>query len=69
VSHGQPGDPIQVPLSVEIAAHSGEPLTFLQLQAGGAPAPPPGNGNPYVPLVVDGIFGPRRSRRRSGSWA
>jgi hypothetical protein len=60
VSHGQPGDPVQVPLTVEIAAHSGEPLTFLQLQATGAPpAPPPGNGNPYFPLVVDGIFGPQ----------
>jgi hypothetical protein len=58
VSHGQPGDPIEVALSVEIAAHSGEALTFLQLQAVGTPAPPPGNGDPYVPLVVDGIIGP-----------
>ncbi len=59
VSHGQPGDPIEVELSVEIAAHSGEALTFLQLRAAGTPAPPPGNGNPYAPVVVDGIFGPQ----------
>ncbi|MGH3296004.1 MAG: hypothetical protein ACRDP7_29815 [Trebonia sp.] len=60
VSHGQPGDPIQVALSVEIASHSGEALTFLQLRAsGGPPAPSPGNGNPYVPLAVDGSFGPQ----------
>jgi peptidoglycan hydrolase-like protein with peptidoglycan-binding domain len=58
VSHGQPGDPTQVALSVEMAAHSGEPLTFLQLQAAGTPAPPPGNINPFIPLVVDGILGP-----------
>jgi hypothetical protein len=51
------GRPIEVALSVEVAAHSGEALTFVQLQAAGTPAPPPGKGNAYVPLVVDGIFG------------
>ena len=57
VSHGQPGDPIKVPLSVEIAAHSGDPLTFLQLELAGT-SPAPGNPNPYCPLAVDGVFGP-----------
>ena len=61
VSHGQQGDPISVRLSVEKAAHSGQPVTFLRLEAGDGPAPSPGpsSGNPYTPLAVDGSFGPQ----------
>jgi peptidoglycan hydrolase-like protein with peptidoglycan-binding domain len=61
VSHGQQGDPCRVPLSVEAASHSGEPITFLRLEAGDGPAPSPGpsSGNPYTPLAVDGSFGPQ----------
>jgi peptidoglycan hydrolase-like protein with peptidoglycan-binding domain len=59
VSHGRPGDPITVALSVEIAAHSGEALTFLQLQVAGSTQ---GDGNPYLPLVVDGDFGPETTK-------
>jgi hypothetical protein len=58
VSHGQPGDPRRLALSVEIAAHRGTPgETFLRLQAGGAaiPAGQPG-GNPFLPLAVNGSF-------------
>jgi hypothetical protein len=58
VSHGQPGDPIQVPLSVEIAAHSGEPLTFLQLEAAGGgttgSSSPPAAHPPAVAVSGDG---------------
>jgi peptidoglycan hydrolase-like protein with peptidoglycan-binding domain len=61
VSHGQQGDPCRVPLSVEAASHSGQPVTFLRLEAGDGPAPSPGpsSGNPYIPLAVDGSFGPQ----------
>jgi peptidoglycan hydrolase-like protein with peptidoglycan-binding domain len=59
VSHGQEADPCRVPLSVEAAAHPGEPITFLRLQAGGAPVP---TGNPFCPLAVDGDFGPMTIR-------
>lgn len=63
VSHGQEGDPIQVALSVEIASHQGEALTFLRLEAGGAvPPPPPSHGNPFCPLAVDGVFGPQTTK-------
>ena len=55
VSHGQQGDPISVRLSVEKAAHSGQPVTFLRLEAGDEPGP----GNPFTPLGVDGDFGPQ----------
>jgi peptidoglycan hydrolase-like protein with peptidoglycan-binding domain len=55
VSHGQQGDPISVRLSVEKAAHSGQPVTFLRLEAGDVPGP----GNPFTPLGVDGSFGPQ----------
>lgn len=59
VSHGQEADPIRVLLSVEESAHSGETLTFLRLGVGGStPTPPPTGGNPFIPLVVDGSFGP-----------
>lgn len=53
VSHGQPGDPIQTMLSVEIAAHSGEPITFLQLvvESGGTTVSP---DPPTVALVSSG---------------
>jgi hypothetical protein len=46
VSHGRPGDPVQVPLSEEMAA---EPITFLRLVPGDA-VPPQGGPNPYCPL-------------------
>lgn len=62
VSHGQEGDPVQVALSVEIAAHPGDTLTFLQLEAGGSAPPPPPHGNPFCPLTVDGIFGPQTTK-------
>jgi hypothetical protein len=55
VSHGQQGDPISVHLSVEKAAHSGQPVTFLRLQAGAGPGP----ANPFTPLGVDGSCGPQ----------
>jgi hypothetical protein len=61
VSHGQPGDPIQVPISVEIAAHPGDALTFLRLEVAGGPPPAP-NPNPYCPLAVDGDFGPQTTK-------
>ena len=48
VSHGQQGDPISVRLSVEKAAHSGQPVTFLRLVAGDVPAP----ANPFTPLDI-----------------
>ena len=53
VSHGQQGDPVEVPLSEEIVA---QPITFLQLKAGGA-VPPQGGPNPFCPLDVNGEFG------------
>jgi hypothetical protein len=65
VSHGRPGDPVQVPFSEEIVA---EPITFLRLMPGGA-VPPQGGPNPYCPLDVDGDFGPDTTRalqRRAG---
>jgi peptidoglycan hydrolase-like protein with peptidoglycan-binding domain len=52
VSHGQQGDPVEVPLSEEIVA---QPITFLQLKAGGA-VPPQGGPNPFCPLDVNGEF-------------
>lgn len=58
VSHGRPGDPVQVPLSMEIVA---EPITFLRLLPGGT-VPPQGGANPYCPLDVDGEFGPDTTR-------
>ena len=56
VSHGQEADPDRTLLSVQIA---GQPpgVTFLRLLAGGPP-PPPTTGNPFIPLAVDGSFGP-----------
>lgn len=59
VSHGQEDDPVQVALSAEIESHKGQALTFLRLEAGGSPPPPPPHGNPYLPLAVDGDFGPQ----------
>lgn len=53
VSHGQQGDPVEVPLSEEIVA---QPITFLRLKAGGA-VPPQGGPNPFCPLDVNGEFG------------
>jgi hypothetical protein len=53
VSHGQQGDPHEVPLSEEIVA---EPITFLRLKPGGA-VPAQGGPNPFCPLDVDGEFG------------
>jgi peptidoglycan hydrolase-like protein with peptidoglycan-binding domain len=53
VSHGQQGDPVEVPLSEEIVAH---PITFLRLMPGGA-VPPQGGPNPFCPLDVNGEFG------------
>jgi len=51
VSHGQQGDPVEVPLSEEIVA---QPITFLRLMPGGAvPAQGP---NPFCPLDVNGDF-------------
>lgn len=56
VSHGREADPDRTLLSVQIA---GQPpgVTFLRLLAGGPP-PPPTTGNPFIPLAVDGSFGP-----------
>jgi peptidoglycan hydrolase-like protein with peptidoglycan-binding domain len=59
VSHGQQGDPTEVPLSVEIAAHPGDMLTFLQLELAGTTS---GSPNPYCPLAVDGAFGPQTTK-------
>jgi hypothetical protein len=53
VSHGQQGEPVEVPLSEEIVA---EPITFLRLMPGGA-VPTQGGPNPFCPLDVDGEFG------------
>ena len=53
VSHGQQGDPVEVPLSEEIVA---QPITFLRLMPGGA-VPPQGGPNPFCPLDVNGEFG------------
>ena len=53
VSHGQQGDPVEVPLSEEIVA---QPITFLRLMPGGA-VPPQGAPNPFCPLDVNGEFG------------
>jgi hypothetical protein len=53
VSHGQQGDPVEVPLSEEIVA---QPITFLRLMPGGA-VPAPGGPNPFCPLDVNGEFG------------
>ena len=53
VSHGRQGDPVQVALSGEIVA---QPITFLRLMPGGAV--PQSGPNPYLPLDVDGAFGP-----------
>jgi hypothetical protein len=53
VSHGEQGDPVEVPLSEEIVA---QPITFLRLMPGGA-VPPQGGPNPFCPLGVDGDFG------------
>lgn len=58
VSHGQPGDPVEVPLSEEIVA---QPITFLRLVAG-AGVPPRDNPNLYCPLDVDGAFGPETTK-------
>jgi peptidoglycan hydrolase-like protein with peptidoglycan-binding domain len=58
VSHGQQGDPRRVALSVEIAAHAANPgLTFLQL-VGGRQGNIDPDTNPFLPLTVDGSFGP-----------
>jgi hypothetical protein len=53
VSHGQQGDPVEVPLSEEIVA---QPITFLRLMPGGA-VPAQGGPNPFCPLDVNGEFG------------
>jgi len=45
--------------SASIRACKGQTLTFLRLEAGGSPPPPPPHGNPYLPLAVDGAFGPQ----------
>jgi len=57
VSHGRPGDPVQVALSGEIVA---QPITFLRLMPGGAV--PQSGPNPYLPLDVDGDFGPNTTK-------
>ena len=57
VSHGRPGDPVEVPLSEEIVA---QPITFLRLMPGGAV--PQSGPNPYLPLDVDGDFGPNTTK-------
>lgn len=53
VSHGQQGDPVEVPLSEEIVA---QPITFLRLMPGGA-VPAQSGPNPFCPLDVNGEFG------------
>jgi len=53
VSHGQQGDPHELPLSEEIVAH---PITFVRLEPGGV-VPAQGGPNPFCPLGVDGEFG------------
>ena len=54
VSHGQQGDPHELPLSEAIVE---QPITFVRLMPGGA-VPPQGGPSPWCPLGVDGEFRP-----------
>jgi peptidoglycan hydrolase-like protein with peptidoglycan-binding domain len=61
VSQGTEADPSRSLLSGMITwfEQNGFPgVTYLRLQADGPPAPPPPTGNPFIPLAVDGAFGP-----------
>jgi peptidoglycan hydrolase-like protein with peptidoglycan-binding domain len=62
VSHGGESDPSRSPLSGMISwfgQHGHPGVTYLRLPTSGPPPPPPPpDHNPFIPLAVDGSFGP-----------